>query len=61
MYDKLAKVRELLEAEQGDASHVDAYTIDGEYPPDSITLQFFGWSIVLLPDGKWFWMATDGG
>jgi len=28
---------------------------------DRLDLQFWGWAIVLLEDGTWFWEATDGG
>ena len=28
---------------------------------NSISFQFWGWNIVLLPNGKWFWGDTSGG
>jgi len=28
---------------------------------NELTFQFWGWAVVLLPDGRWFWTDTSGG
>lgn len=37
------------------------YSVHTYFDDDSMSLQFWGWAIVLKEDGIWFWEDTSGG
>jgi hypothetical protein len=39
----------------------NGYSITPRFLVGKVEFQLWGWAIVLLEDGTWFWEATDGG
>lgn len=50
----LDKIKRMIEEE-------DAPPIPILHNKDGITLQYSGWSLILLSNGSWGWETTDGG
>lgn len=42
-------------------SHPGQYTVRVYDGSARVDIQFHGWALVLLPDGKWFCLDTSGG
>lgn len=60
-YYDLAKVYSWIKENEEFRPKLPTVTHNTLFGQDNIAFQYWGWAIVLLPNGKWFWEDTSGG